>query len=177
MPKQVAGVLVFLLLSTSGPRSGLAVPKKTEEPTNPMTHAKEETEAVLNTLIPAATLLLEKNGEMFPIGAAMLSSGKISAVATQMGDEHPSSQKVIDGLNEALRAGARQKLYKATGVAIDMRVLPPGESEKTDALAVRLEHVSGYSVQVILPYRLHDKRITFGKTYSITGTNDVFGSH
>jgi len=121
----VVGTVALLVLSTSGLRRVLAVPHKTEEPTTPVAHAKEEAEAVLNMLVPAATHLLEQNGEMFPIGAAMLADGRISAVAVHMDDEHPSSQKVIAGLNEALRAGARQKLYKTTGIALDMRVVPP----------------------------------------------------
>jgi hypothetical protein len=128
-------------------------------------------------LVPAATHLLEKSGEMFPIGAAMLSNGSVSAVATHDGDEHPSAQKVIDGLNEALRTGARKGLYKATGVAVDVRTIPPGESEKTDAIEVRLEHVSGYTVRVVFPYQIRDRKVTLGKAFGMKGTTDVFGPH
>jgi hypothetical protein len=171
----VAGTLALCVLSSNGSRRVLAVPHKTEEPTKTVAHAKAEAEAVLNMLVPAAMHLLEKNGAMYPIGAAMLSNGSVSAVGVYDGDEHPSSQKVIDGLNEALRAGARKGRYKATGIAVDIRVVPPGESEKTDAIEVRLEHVSGYSVQVVYPYHLHHRKVTLGKAFAVKGTNDVFG--
>jgi hypothetical protein len=172
----VAGTVALLLLSSNGSRSALAVPhKKTEDPTKAMAQAKEEAEALLNMLLPAATHLLEKNGEMFPIGAGMLHDGSISAVAVHDGDEHPLSQKVIDELNEEFRKAARQGRFKATGLAVDVRAIPPGESEKTDAIEVRLEHVSGYSVRMVYPYRLRDRKLILGKAYGVKGTSDVFG--
>ena len=173
----VASTVALLVLSSNGTRTVLAVPRKAEESTKTVAHAKEEAEAVLNMLVPAATHLLEKNGAMYPIGAAMLSNGSITAVGVYEGDEHPSSQKVIDGLNEALRAEARKGHYKATGIAVDVRAIPPGESEKTDAIEVRLEHVSGYSVRVVFPYHVNDRKVTLGKAFAGKGTNEVFGPH
>jgi hypothetical protein len=173
-----AGLLSLLAIASSGSRSVLAAPRQNREPTQIVDNdAKEEVEAVLSMLVPAAIHLLEKNGGMFPIGAAMSPNGSVSAVAAFGGDEHPSDQKVIDGLNDLLRAGARKGLYKASGIAIDGEVPLPGRSEKTSALVVRLEHVSGYSVRVVYPYQRHGGKITLGKTFAAKGTNDVFGPH
>jgi hypothetical protein len=37
-------------------------------------------------------------------------------------------------------------LYIATAIVVDVRTIPPGKKEKQDAVEVRLDHVSGYSV-------------------------------
>ena len=55
---------------------------------------------------------------------------------------------------------------------------PKGAKGKdADAIEVRLEHVSGYSVKVVYPYRLHERKLTLGKAFAVKGTNDVFGPH
>jgi len=148
-----------------------AAGKKEERAKSP----KEETEEILNALMPFAKQMLEKHGEFFPFGGAMLIDGKITMVGMYDGDERPPSQKVIDGLLEGFRAEAKRGRYKAIGIAFDIRTVPPGSTKKTDAVAVRLDHVSGYSVQVAFPYRITEKHeVVFAEPFATRGPGDVF---
>lgn len=136
---------------------------------------KEECEQLMNFLIPAAQRLLEKHGEFFPLGAAMQADGKIAVVATYEGDEHPPSQRVIDSLTEAFRRGAKDGKYRATGLAYDILTVPPGSKEKTDAVAVRLDHAGGYSVVVVFPYRISSEHVvSFAPPFASKGSADIF---
>ena len=134
------------------PAPGNAPPAQPQKSQSSMTKTpKEECEELMNTILPMAKKLLSEHGEFFPVGGAMQLDGSIAAVATFDGDEHPPSQKVIDSLMEAFRAGAKQKKYKATALVYDIRTVPPGATEKTDAVAIRLDHLGGYSVLVVIP--------------------------
>lgn len=136
---------------------------------------KEECEELMNALLPLVKELLSKNGEFFPVGGTMQADGSTEIVATYDGDEHPPSQKVIDSLMAVFRAGAKERKYKATALIYDIRTLPPGATEKTDAVAVRLDHASGYSVLVVFPYHLSPSReVVFAPPFANKGPADIF---
>jgi len=84
--------------------------------------------------------MLQKHGEFFPFGAAMTPSGEIVSVAGYDGREQPPSQEVINLLKDGFRAGAKENKYRATGLFFDARTIPPGTNEKTDAVAIALDH-------------------------------------
>jgi hypothetical protein len=155
---------------------------KTTTPTDPqksqgsMTKTpKEECEELMNALLPMVKKLLSEHGEFFPVGGTMQTDGSIAFVATYDGDEHPPSQKVIDSLMDVYRAGAKQKKYKATALIYDIRTVPPGATEKTDAVAARLDHLSGYSVLVVFPYHLSPNReVVFAQPFANKGPADIF---
>jgi hypothetical protein len=137
--------------------------------------AKEECEQVMNFLIPFAQQMLEKHGEFFPLGAAMQADGKIAALPTDVGDEHPPSQRIIDSLTQVFRRGAKEGKYRATGLAYGIRTVPPGSKEETDAVGVRLDHVRGYSVVVVFPYRISPNHVvTFAASFANKGSGDIF---
>ena len=69
------------------------------------------------------------------------------------GDEHPPSQELIELLTQAYVQQAGEGSLRAAAICADSRVVPPGKSDKTDAIAVALEHQSGEAVSVFLPYR------------------------
>jgi hypothetical protein len=136
---------------------------------------KEECEALMNAFLPFAEKTLAQHGEFYPVGGAMQVDGSIAVVATYDGDDHPPSQRIIVSLMEAFRAGAKQKKYKATALIYDIRTVPPEATEKTDAVAVRLDHVSGYSVLVVIPYHLSPAReVVFAQPFASKGPADIF---
>jgi len=75
----------------------------------------------------------------------------LSAVAGDVGKEHPESQEVIDFLTAAFREQAASGAIRASGVCIDVRTIPPGQTEKTDAILARLEHKDGEAIDVTFP--------------------------
>ena len=68
----------------------------------------------------------------------------------------------------------RQRKYKATGIVYDVKTIPPGATEKTDAIAVRLDHQAGYSVVVMIPYRLVDGQLVKGAVFAVKGDASIF---
>ena len=150
--------------------------RPSSEPTSPKP-PKDEAEDLLNRLLPFAKQMLEKHGEFYPFGAAMLRDGSITAVAYKENDEHPPSKQVIDNLLTVYRTAAKTNTYRAVGIAYVITTLPPGATEKTDAIAIRLDHVTGYSVVVVFPYQvLRPGEVILGKPFTTRGAGDVFPS-
>ena len=103
--------------------------------------------------------MLAKHGEFYPFGSTMKASGEIVEQAASDGQEHPASQTLIDLMTEAFRREALAGDIRAAAVCYDVRTIPPGQAEKSDAICVGLEHNTGQCVSVFLPY----KKGWFGK--------------
>jgi len=111
----------------------------------------------MNALIPFAHQQLSKHREFYPFGGTMSVDGKITQSASSTGEQRPASQPLIDLLEKGFQDGAKRRLYKATAIIVDVRTIPPGKTEKQDAIEVRLDHVSGYSVKVLFSYAFSPK--------------------
>lgn len=104
----------------------------------------------------------------------MHADGRIISVACYDGEEFPKSTDVIRGLKDAFIAGARNGEYKATALAYDVRITLPSSSEKSDAIAVSLNHRDGYSIVVLFPYRIEDGSALIGTALAQRGEADIF---
>ncbi len=137
---------------------------------------KEECETLMNALVPLAEQLLSKYREFYPFGGTMSVDGKIELGASHTGDEHPNSQSLIELLEQGFRDGAKRHLYKATAIIVDVRTIPPGKKERWDAVEVRLDHASGYSVKVVFPYAFsRDGKLEFAPSFAARGERRIFG--
>ena len=121
--------------------------------------AHPDLDELLNALLPLAQQMLAENGEFYPFGSTMTVAGKIVAQGAYTGEEHPKSQPLIELLTQAYRKQALNGEIRAAGICYDVRTIPPGQSEKTDAVCLALEHQTGQSVSVFVPY----KKGWFGK--------------
>ena len=139
------------------------------------TRAKTDVEKLMNAMLPFAEQMLEKHGEFLPYGAAMTPAGKVVSIGGYDGREHPPSQDIIKLLKDSFRSAAKAKKYKATGIFFDVRTVPPGAVEKTDAVAIALDHKDNYSVVVYYPYKLKSGKVQFGQVFATAGANDIFG--
>ena len=137
---------------------------------------KEECEDLMNAVVPFAQQMLAKYREFYPFGGTMAMDGKIAQVSSGTGEEHPASQPLIDLLEAGFREGAKRKQFKATAIVVDIRTIPPGKKAKQDAVEVRLDHVSGYSIRVIFPYAFSLKgELEFSPPFAATGDGKIFG--
>jgi hypothetical protein len=60
-------------------------------------------------------------------------------------------------------------------LAYDVRCIPPGQTEKSDAVAVDLNHRDGMSIRMIYPYRIGaDKKVVWGQLFANKGVDDIF---
>ena len=121
--------------------------------------AHPDLDSLLNFILPFAQQMLGKHGEFYPFGSTMKTGGEIVAEAASEGHDHPASQTFIDLLTRAFRNEAAAGQIRAAGICYDVRTTPPGQTEKTDAICVGLEHNTGQCVSVFLPY----KKGWFGK--------------
>jgi len=125
----------------------------------------------VNELFGAATefaeLMLRTEGEFIPFGVSMATDGSVAMVGGDVGSEHPRSVDVISLLQlnflEQLLAGT----IRAAGICLDVRVIPPGQDVKSDAISVRLAHSSGEALEVFVPYAGSvDAGFTFGSPFA-----------
>ncbi len=107
----------------------------------------------------------------------MKPSGEIVHVgAKDEEDDHPKSKDLRYVLRHSFSELAATGACKATAIAFDIRVVPPGSEEKSDAVQVCLEHSDGYSAEVFLPYQIdRDGRVTYGTMFAQERKHDIFG--
>jgi len=138
---------------------------------------KAELEKLLAAALPFAEQMLTKHGEFFPYGATMDPQGKITNVGGYTGDEHPKSTEVIGLLKAAYRRDGEGGKIMACALVYDIRTIPPGQTEKTDAVAVDLDHRDGLSVVMAYPYKIGaDKKVQFGTAFAMKGAGEIFKS-
>ena len=140
----------------------------------PMAHP--ELDALFNTLLPFAQTMLREHGEFYPFGAIMTSSGEIRHVGAKMeDDDHPLSQPLIDLLTETFKNQAKKGELRAAGICYDVVTVPLGKDQKRDAVCCCLEHYSGETVDVFVPYvKVADGEIQYGETFAAKRTGQFF---
>lgn len=125
----------------------------------------------LNELFQAAVTfaetMLAKEGEFIPFGVSMNINGKVIHVAGDVGSERPSSRDVIELLQSSFVRSAAEGVIRAAAVCLDTRTIPPGHDTKSDAICVRLAHVSNEALEVFVPYAKHqsDKPV-YGEVFA-----------
>jgi len=119
--------------------------------------------------------MLAKHGEFFPFGSSMTADGEIIANGAYDGDEQPPSQQLIDLLTQAFRQQATDGKIRAAAVCYDVRTIPPGQSERTDAICVSAEHQNGEAADVYLPYKKGwFGKISYGKIFGAARKREFF---
>lgn len=129
--------------------------------------AHPDLEQLLKALIPFAQQMLSKQGDYYPFGSSIGLDGNIAQISTFDGNEHPSYPRVIEQLTKVIRQKITNGEIKAAGICYDIRTFPPGQTKKTDAIFIGLEHQSGEAVEVCLLYKkgLLGK-ITYGELFA-----------
>jgi hypothetical protein len=139
-----------------------------------MATPKEDCEKLMNSLLPFAEKMLPEHGEFHPFGGAMKPDGEIVHHGAYMGSELPKGQELVDLLTEAFRQSAAKGEYIATAIVYDIRTIPPGETAKTDAICVSLDHRDDYSVNVAFPYTLKHGELSLEPPFAIKGDGKIF---
>jgi hypothetical protein len=132
---------------------------------------------LLNTVLPVAQKFLSAHSEFYPFGASMKVDGSIVMVAAYDGRDKPPSQPLIDLLRAGFIRDAKEGVILASATAYDVRVIPPGRTDKTDAVEIELDHRDSYSTVVFYPYSLHDGSVKFGEPFANAGEFRIFGKH
>ena len=139
-----------------------------------MSDPKADCEALMNSVLPFAEQMLTTHGEFIPFGGAMRPDRQLVSVAGYEGNEHPKSVDVIALMKEGMVAAARKGEYRAAVIVYDVRVTLPSTDEKSDAIAVSLNHRDNYSVIVLLPYKIDAGTLILGTAFAQKGEADIF---
>lgn len=139
---------------------------------------KTDCEAVMNFGLPLVEEILKRHGEFLPFGAAMRPNGEIICLGAYDGREVPSLSgsfgDIIRALKDAFVAGARRQEYMATALFYEVGATMPVTAERVDAVAVSLDHRDGYSVIVLLPYKIEDGDVAYDAPLAQRGDADIF---
>lgn len=136
---------------------------------------KEECEILLNSILPAAETMLEKNEGFFPFGAVLKGDDTVAMTSVFDGKEFPDSEEAIRDLIASHQKSAQQGEIKASGIVWNGAVMAEGKT--VDAIIVSLEHETGYSVAVGKTYKIGMfKKVKLGNLFAQPGNHDVFGS-
>lgn len=139
------------------------------------TTPKQDCEALMNAVLPFGKQMLTRSRELFPFGGTMSVTGEVARVIGWTGNERPPSRQVIALLNGGFRDGAALGKYRATALVYDILVVPPGSTEKQDAIAVNLDHRDSYSVVVVFPYTFLDTgALKLGTPFAKPGAAVIF---
>jgi hypothetical protein len=110
-------------------------------------------EELMNVLIPSAQRTLSKARHFHPLAASMTIEGKIKMAMGYTGDEDPTPDDQIALLTAGLQEDVGAGLLRAVGICYDVRITPPGATQETDAICVRLEHSDGEAAAIYVPYK------------------------
>jgi len=139
-----------------------------------MSDPKADCEALLSSVLPFAQQMLSAHGEFFPFGGAMKPDGKVVPVAGYDGTERPQSVDIISLMKSGLVEAARKGEYKATAIVFDVKVTLPSSGEKSNAIAVSLNHRDNYSIIVLFPYEIDNGNLSIGTAIAQRGVADIF---
>lgn len=137
--------------------------------------AKQESETLMNALLPVAEEMLRKYGEFYPYGGYMKPDGTIVQVGASDPDtDHPKSKDLIYVLRSSFQDLAQRGKCKAAAMVFDVTVTLPNSEHNSDAIQVSLEHSEGYSTEVFFPYQLIENKLVYGEIFAQQGKAEVF---
>jgi hypothetical protein len=119
--------------------------------------------------------ILRSRAEFLPMGSAMSPAGEVIDIPGETAAGPQTEVGIVAVLEERLRQGAKEGRYKATALAVHMRVTPQGKSATQDAIAYRWDHRDGYSAILVFPYYfLPDGSLRLEDTFFLPGENRIF---
>jgi hypothetical protein len=142
-----------------------------------MDNPKADCEKLMGSVIPFAEQMLREYGEFLPFGGAMRASGELVSVSGYDGNEHPPSNDLIRLIKEGFIIAAKEGQFRATALVYDVRITLPSTGDKSDAIAVSLNHHDGYSVIVMFPYKIIDGVLELSPAFAQKGEADIFTGH
>jgi hypothetical protein len=116
--------------------------------------SRDDFAALSNVLLEHAKRAIIEDGALLPVGATVTEGGEVVPLAriNSFDDEKDDVQSLVDEILRTFRTLAKEKKVRAVAWCVDMRVVPPGSQDKTDALMLFCESVDGAALVVMNPY-------------------------
>ena len=138
---------------------------------------KEESESLMDEMLPFAKHLLGSYGEFPPFGGLIKTDEQIILLGAGAAAEFPLRRDLVNVLSDGFRQRALTGEIRAAAIVAQVTVPLSGKGEKpenTDAVRISLDHHEGYAVHVFFPYRKDGARVTFAKPFASPGTSFAF---
>ncbi len=124
-----------------------------------MTNIQVDKLSLINYSIKMIKELLLENAEYYPIATAIDLSGETKPIMYLDGNENPLSEDLITKYNEILETKIKNSEIRAFAIAYEVRVTRNNESEKIDAIAIKIKHIETEEVIIYFyPYTLTQER-------------------
>jgi hypothetical protein len=140
-----------------------------------MTHP--DLEQIKGMLLRTAQKALSEMGSYYPFGITLSPDSKFKSEQGPEGKEKMSSLELNNYIVELFHQQAASGQLRAAGICAiaNMNVVPPGQTEKTKAIYLELEHRSGQSEFLFVPFKkgLFGK-VKYGEPYYFDGIPKVF---
>ena len=138
--------------------------------------AQEEIDLLLREELAVARKLLEEKGRFYPTASWIDRDGELAHRGRPHGRHVRARDRDPGHAVRRTAAEGRQQAIRACAVAVDVRVVPPGETRKTGAILVTIEHAEADPVDVVLPYSKPRFRrgIEYGEQFSEPGARKIF---
>jgi len=124
-----------------------------------MTNIQVDKLSLINYSIKMIKELLLENAEYYPIATVIDLSGETKPIMYFDGNENPLSEDLITKYNEILETKIKNSEIRAFAIAYEVRVTRNNESEKIDAIAIKIKHIETEEVIIYFyPYTLTQER-------------------
>jgi hypothetical protein len=138
---------------------------------------KQESESLLDEMLPFAKHLLGSYGEFHPFGGLIKEDEQIILLGAGVGEDFPARRDLVNVLSDGFRERALSGEIRAAAIVAQVTVPLSGKGEKpekVDAVRISLDHHDGYAVHVFFPYRKDGTLVTFAEPFAAPGTSFAF---
>lgn len=96
---------------------------------------KQESEMLMNAVLPVAERMLKEHGEFYPYGGCMMLDGSIMHIGASDSDtDYPKSRDLLFVLKDSFREMASRRECKAVALVFNVSITLPNADEKSDAI-------------------------------------------
>jgi len=150
--------------------------KKETTDYNKTSNQLNELAFLIDKSFPFVEDLLKKYGEYYPFSFVLNTDNTVQGVGRHDGNDKPDSQEIIKGLKDVLKLETKKNKIKGIAIFYDVKTTNPKTNQKTDAVAVFVEHRDGQGAYTFYyPYKLTDKKeLTFGDSFGNAATREIF---
>lgn len=137
---------------------------------------KADVQAMADFLYSFAIHMLETQKAFAPFGVALSTSGEQLPLDVTAGNPDMDDNQLVAILESKFKKGADDGEYIATALAYNVSAVSPYTNSKVDGIAVKADHLAGYSGVIIYPYTITDNGVEFGQTWAQPGDGTIFNA-